>query len=128
MEKKSKKRYAMAPVAALWLILAVWCWLRPSDASSVSERRPLTQFPGISVESLGNGSFMEKFEDYTLDQFPLRDAFRTLKSLFHYYAMNQSDNNDIYIVFIAYFLDNAIICLQFALILGKACTQAESML
>ena len=97
MEKKSKKRYAMAPVAALWLILAVWCWLRPSDASSVSERRPLAQFPGISVESLGNGSFMEKFEDYTLDQFPLRDAFRSLKAGFHTGVLLQKDNNNIYI-------------------------------
>ena len=97
MEKKSKKCYAMAPVAALWLVLAVWCWLRPSDASSVSERRPLAQFPGISVESLGNGSFMEKFEDYTLDQFPLRDAFRSLKAGFHTGVLLQKDNNNIYI-------------------------------
>ena len=97
MEKKSKNFYAMALVAAVWLGLSVWCWLRPSDASSVAERRPLAQFPGISAESLTNGSFMEKFEDYTLDQFPLRDAFRTLKAGFHTGVLLQKDNNSIYI-------------------------------
>lgn len=96
MEKK-KHIYAMALIAAVWLALAVWCWLRPSDASSVSERRPLAQFPGISVESLTNGSFVEKFEDYTLDQFPLRDTFRRLKAGFHTGVLLQKDNNGIYI-------------------------------
>ena len=97
MEKKSKNFYAMALVAAVWLGLSAWCWLRPSDASSVAERRPLAQFPGVSAESLTNGSFMEKFEDYTLDQFPLRDAFRTLKAGFHTGVLLQKDNNSIYI-------------------------------
>ena len=40
---------------------------------------------------------MSDFEGYTLDQFPLRDTFRQIKSLFHYYVMRQADNNDIYI-------------------------------
>ena len=96
MEKK-KHIYAMALIAAVWLTLAVWCWLRPSNPSSVSERRPLAQFPGISVENLTNGSFMEKFEDYTLDQFPLRDTFRRLKAGFHTGVLLQKDNNGIYI-------------------------------
>ena len=97
MEKKSKNFYAMALVAALWLALAAWCWLRPSDAASVSERRPLAQFPEFSAENLVNGSFMEKFQDFTLDQFPLRDAFRSLKAGFHTGVLLQKDNNDIYI-------------------------------
>ena len=97
MEKKSKHSYAMALIAAIWLGLAVWCWLRPSDAASVSERRPLAQFPGISVENLASGDFVEKFEDYSLDQFPLRDAFRRLKAGFHTGVLLQKDNNGIYI-------------------------------
>ncbi|MBO5317072.1 MAG: hypothetical protein J6A74_01355 [Oscillospiraceae bacterium] len=39
---------------------------------------------------------MTDFESYTLDQFPLRDSFRTLKALFHNYVMQQKDNNGIY--------------------------------
>ena len=97
MEKKSKHYYAMALIAALWLGLSVWSWLRPSDAASSSERRPLAQFPPITAENLTNGSFMTKFEDFTLDQFPLRDTFRTLKALVHYNVLQQGDNNGIYV-------------------------------
>lgn len=97
MEKKSKHCYVMALIAALWLGLSVWCWLRPSDAASTSERRPLAQFPPITAENLTNGSFMTKFEDFTLDQFPLRDAFRTMKAGFHTGILRQKDNNGIYI-------------------------------
>lgn len=83
---------------AIWLGLTGYAWFGPAQAESVSERRPLKQWPGISAETVLNGEFMSKFEDYTLDQFPLRDRFRQVKSMFHYYVMRQKDNNDIYIV------------------------------
>ena len=41
---------------------------------------------------------MSNFENYTLDQFPLRDKFRTLKALVALNVFNQSANNDIYVV------------------------------
>ena len=75
MKKAQWKIWALLPVAAVWLGLAVWCWLRPGDAVSYTERRELAQFPSVSAESLMDGSFMEDFESYTLDQFPLRMAF-----------------------------------------------------
>ena len=40
---------------------------------------------------------MTDFEKYALDQFPLRDGFRTLKSLFHQYVLLHGDNNGIYL-------------------------------
>jgi hypothetical protein len=40
---------------------------------------------------------MKDFESYTLDQFPLRDRFRSLKAVFHYGALRQKDNNGIYL-------------------------------
>lgn len=82
---------------AIWLGLAGFAWFSPDKALSESERRKLDQWPGISTETVLDGSFMTDFEDYTLDQFPLRDEFRQIKSLFHYYALQQKDNNDIYI-------------------------------
>ena len=84
-------------VAALWLTLAVLAWVRPADAISESERRPLNQFPELNAQTIFNGSFMEKFEDYTLDQFPLRDAFRTLKANIQLKLFGQKDNNNIYV-------------------------------
>ena len=80
-----------------WGLLAVSAWLRPSQETSDAERRALSQKPQITVDSVLNGSYMRDFEDYSLDQFPLRDNFRTLKALFHQSILGQSDNNGIYI-------------------------------
>ena len=41
---------------------------------------------------------MEKFEKYSLDQVPLRDKFREIKSLVSYGIFQKKDNNGIYIV------------------------------
>jgi len=54
--------------------------------------------PEISANRIFSGKFAEDFESFTLDQFPLRDTFRRVKSLFHYYVLNQSDNNGIYLI------------------------------
>lgn len=91
------KRIGIFAVIALWAVLTAFAWFAPSKEVSQSERRPLKQFPEISADTLLKGSFMEKFEEYTLDQFPLRDDFRTLKSLFSYKILGKIDNNGIYI-------------------------------
>ena len=49
------------------------------------------------MKNILNGKFMSQFEDFALDQFPQRDTFRQVKSLFHYYCLGQKDNNDIYL-------------------------------
>ena len=86
----------MIPVI-LWTMLTAFAWFLPAKDISEAERRPLEQMPEISADSLWSGSFMDKFETYSLDQFPMRDAFRKIKSLFHFYGLQQSDNNDIYL-------------------------------
>ena len=91
------KRTGIFAVIALWITLTAFAWFAPSKDVSQSERRPLKQFPEISTESLLKGNFMEKFEGYALDQFPLRDDFRRLKSLFSYNILGKIDNNGIYI-------------------------------
>lgn len=65
---------------------------------SLSERRRLNQMPALSAETVMDGSFMEKFETYTQDQFPLREVFRNLKAQVQYYILQQRDNNGIYMV------------------------------
>ena len=40
---------------------------------------------------------MSDFEGYALDQFPLRDEWRTLKALNRLYVYRQKDNNGVYI-------------------------------
>ena len=91
------RNFGVIAILALWAALVAFGWFGPKTAISEAERRPLTQMPEITLETLLNGKFMSEFEDYSLDQFPLRDTFRQVKSLFHYYVLGQKDNNDIYI-------------------------------
>lgn len=97
MTEKKIRIIGAAVVLACWLALTVAAWVLPPKDISEAERRPLDQFPTLSADTVFGGSFMGDFEDYTLDQFPGRDLFRRLKSLFHYNVLNQSDNNGIYI-------------------------------
>ena len=91
------KKVTLILLAAIWLGLGIWAWLSPSEEISDAERRKLAQLPELSGKTVLDGSFMEDFEAYTLDQFPLRDNFRQLKALVHYNVLQQKDNNGIYI-------------------------------
>lgn len=91
------KKVPLLFLLALWGSLTIFAWFGPKAEMSESERRPLAQFPEVSGKTIGSGRFMSDFEDYSLDQFPLRDSFRSLKSLFHYHVLQQSDNNGIYL-------------------------------
>ena len=84
-------------LVAVWIGLVAFGWFGPKKDISEAERRPLAQMPALKTETILNGKFMTVFDEYALDQFPGRDLFRQIKSVFHYYALRQSDNNDIYI-------------------------------
>lgn len=91
------KKRCVILLTAVWAALAGFVWFGPVKEISEAERRPLAKWPEVSVQAIASGSFMEKFEDYAVDQFPMRDGFRRVKSLFHTYALGQKDNNGIYI-------------------------------
>ena len=91
------KKITAILVLILWSALTALAWFSPTKEMSDTERRPLAHFPELSLESVTDGKFMGDFTDYTLDQFPLRDSFRRVKSLFHYYLLGQKDNNGIYL-------------------------------
>lgn len=77
---------------------SLFCLAKKAEELSVSERRKLAQLPKLTLEALLDGSFMEDFEEYTLDQFPLRDDIRRVKAMAQFYLFCQKDNNDIYLV------------------------------
>ncbi len=97
MNTKTKNITVTCIMAGFFLILSAWAWFKPADDFSDSERRNLAKFPSLTWANIMSGDFMTDFESYTLDQFPLRDDFRTLKSIAAFYVFNQSDNNDIYV-------------------------------
>lgn len=98
---KNKSSLACIPgliaVSAVWLGLSFLSAFKPADEYSDSERRKLAQFPEINAQSVFSGDFMSEFEDYTLDQFPLRDRFRSLKAFTAFNVFMKKDNNDIYV-------------------------------
>ena len=94
---KKIRNMGIAAVLLVWVIVTGFHWFAPQKDFSLWERRPLQQKPALTKESLLNGSFMGTFEEYTLDQFPARDRFRTLKSLFSYNVLQMQDNNGIYL-------------------------------
>ena len=91
------KKHQTILILLLWAGLTLCVWFSPARQLSEAERRPLAQAPKFTMESLLSGQFREKFEAYTLDQFPLRDGFRRVKSLFHTGVLGQKDNNGIYL-------------------------------
>lgn len=93
------KRSALAlllTLGAALLTLTAAFWLTPTAEYSESERRALADFPPLSAETLLSGKFMDEFEKYAQDQFPLRDGFRRLKALAELRLFRQSDNNGYY--------------------------------
>lgn len=93
---KRKPLLSLLVIGAAWLAVSISCLVSPAKESSESERRKLAQFPQISLKTIVSGTFMQKFETYTLDQFPLRDQFRTLKAVTSYYVLGQRDTNGLY--------------------------------
>ncbi len=101
--KTNVKNIVTSAVFILFVfIVAIACVLHTPKELSESERRNLAQFPVFELSDKGfNASvkeYISDFEDYTLDQFPLRDTMRELKAFVELKLFNKKDNNDIYIV------------------------------
>lgn len=95
--KNAKHLLPLGVLIFLWGFLALFGWLKPADDFSVSERRKLAAMPDLSLDSIVSGKFFRDFENYSLDQFPFRDHFRTLKAVSEFGLFGKKDNNDIYI-------------------------------
>lgn len=92
------KNYITCFATAFFLFgFLLWGIIAPDKDVSTSERRPLAKMPTLTIQSVLDNKFMNEFEDYTLDQFPLRDNFRTLKAMVSFYVLRQKDNNQIYV-------------------------------
>ena len=97
MNKRIKNIVTVMLLAAFLFGFGAWAALKPADSLSLSERRRLKQLPAVRMDAVLSGKFMSDFEGYALDQFPLRDEWRTLKALNQLYVYRQKDNNGVYI-------------------------------
>lgn len=80
---KSKKCNIIISIffCALLLLGTVTGLIMPDKYYSESERRTLTRFPKITLESIASGKFGADIEAYLADQFPARDSWITVKTL-----------------------------------------------
>lgn len=94
----NKLKYIIQTVvfALFILLLSLFCVFGKTSDFSDSERRALDKMPKITLESVKNTKFMSDFEEYTLDQFPVRDGFRSVKAFTSKYIFNLSENNSLY--------------------------------
>lgn len=96
LETYKNRLFCILFPALLGLGLALHILL-PDGALSYTERRQLQQFPPLETQQIVSGNWTKDFESYLLDQFPAREAFRTIKSLVHYRVFWQSDKNGVYV-------------------------------
>lgn len=94
MKKNGITVSAMAIVLFGLTLLSIFL---PKKDFSESERRPLAEYPKITWESVLSGDFVRNFEKASLDRFPARNAFRTIKAVSSYYVFRRLDNNKIYL-------------------------------
>lgn len=87
-------RLQISLVVLFFVMLCFFVWTKPDEEYSAVERRLLKQMPDCSPEALLSGRFMSAFEEYCLDQFPFRDAFRGVKAM----TSLTLDNNGVYVV------------------------------
>ena len=80
---------------AFLLIFSLLSLLTPDKEVSIKERRKLASIPEITIKSLLNGTYFEKVDDYILDQAPMRDNFRGLKSFISKKIFMSKEDNGI---------------------------------
>lgn len=95
---KVKSVVVTSVMAAVLFGISAMAWTKDADEFSMSERRELAKVPDLTVESVMDGTFMEEFKTYALDQFPFRDGFRRLKAETVFQVLGQKDNHEIYVV------------------------------
>lgn len=90
---KNRNLILISVVAGVFVLLVGMTFLKPDSEYSETERRNLKQQPELSLESVLSGRFMSGFEEYSLDQFPFREALRSLKAS----TTLKLDNNALYV-------------------------------
>ena len=90
------KRHSFLFVISFFLLLvgfSVAALCLPDKEISESERRYYEKFPKFSMQTVMDGSYMEKLEKYLLDHFAGRDAFRIVKTELETTLFGKKDAN-----------------------------------
>ncbi len=103
MNTKIKNIVNCAVMAVIIFGFAALCLFLPKPEFLDSERREPAKLPTITLESIMKdgadyaNSFMKKFDDnYTPDNFPFRDAFKSIKGFVVNYVFNHKDKDGVF--------------------------------
>lgn len=77
-----KNRIIATVASVLVVLLLLVSVVMPDRDFSDRENRVLMKFPHFSLSAVTDGSFMSSFETYVTDQFPLRDAWISMRTAF----------------------------------------------
>ena len=92
------KRYSIFITALFCVFIfgfGIFFFAAPDKEFSQQENRYLAEFVPPTWETLKSGEFMEDFEDYVVDQFPLRDKWINLKA-WGERILGKQENNKVY--------------------------------
>lgn len=95
MKKCNRSKWLSIFFVCLLGAISLWNLLTPDREFSESENRYLKAFPKVTVKTLFSGGFLENFDTYTTDQFPMRDGWVTVKTLSQL-ALLKQDNGRVY--------------------------------
>ncbi len=91
--KNTATVFCFLSVLAFFTVLCLGRIKHPTAYSTV-EKRPLAHFPqNITLASLIDKSSIEKFDDFSVDQFPFREPFRAVKANFALHFLGIKQNN-----------------------------------
>lgn len=97
MGGKRNGRAVIILTSMIFFGMSLWCMGKPQDEFSPSERRHLAEIPKFTADEVLSGRFMRQFEEYAADQFPMREEFRRLNSVFQFYVLGKKEVNNIYV-------------------------------
>lgn len=92
-----RSRVIIVSMFLLFFGMSLWCMGKPREEISAGERRHLADFPDLTLDTVLDGTFMARFEGYAADQFPLREDFRRLNSVFQFQVLQKKEVDEIYL-------------------------------
>ncbi|MBR4079967.1 MAG: hypothetical protein IKK29_07110 [Christensenellaceae bacterium] len=94
--KKIKGILIIALFAVIICGFGIWHAAASDAEISVSERRRLAKLPELTSKTVFSAEYMQDLEEYLLDQFPLRDTFRGIKTTVSRKLFGMQDTNGLY--------------------------------
>lgn len=90
-----KNRLIAVVFTAVIFIGSITAWCYPVKEYSKEENRALQKMPEFNFQRLIRGKYIKEFENFTTDQFPLRNGWVAVKS-YSDLALGKKDNGKVY--------------------------------